>query len=546
MPFQISEIARLGEALCVSTTSLTRQRGHDHWQRGRVRSLTFQATGAHATVSGARMYAIQLDWVSGRVRGYCTCPADQAFCEHIVAVYLTLIDAVGGDPLAFVYGLGTGLEGLEGADESAATGEAATPSSAPAVWVAGAARTEPPGTRTLEEPISRLPEELAQVVRAVDGQLASLRQRTPAHSLAQEIRGLQDRLLASVSRGGQNGLLARIVVHLCVIHALWLHVHRLEGSPWFVVAEAERAARLSVNDFHAWLSEVEDRLPAHVDAPEAWANFLRARCLLPSLLRADTVLVAQSVWDRLLRGQPALCDREIVWLRAQEPGCPADRRPYLRHMTAYLLAAAGRPDEALAEVKPVGVPEGVLVAHTLVAVMRTQNLDALLTWLRWLRDTLGTQSAVHEHYVAPVWRILADRHEATRTEYEEMLRADMRLGGREYRLYLLQRDRYEEWADVVMMALWNVPFLAKDEVDLVARRKPEALIPVYHHLVQRLVDQRQRDAYREAVRVLVRLRKLYHKVKRPDRWEAFIARFVQRHQRLRALQEELQRKGVVE
>ncbi|WP_029421486.1 hypothetical protein [Alicyclobacillus macrosporangiidus] len=191
----------------------------------------------------------------------------------------------------------------------------------------------------------------------------------------------------------------------------------------------------------------------------------------------------------------------------------------------------------------MGVPEGALVVNTLLAVMRTQKVDELFTWLRWLRDTLGAHSTAHERYVAPVWRILADHHEAARAEYEEMLRAR---GGREYRLYLLQRDRFEEWADVVMMALWNVPFLAKDEADVVARQKPEALIPVYHHLVERLVDQRQRDAYREAVRVLVRLRKLYHKVKRPDRWEAFIARFAKRHQRLRALQEELRRKGVVE
>ncbi|MCL6598025.1 MAG: SWIM zinc finger family protein [Alicyclobacillus macrosporangiidus] len=543
VPFKISEIARLGEALCVSTSPATRQRGYDDWQQGRVRSLTFQAAGAFATVSGKRMYAIQLDWVSGRARGYCTCPSDQAFCEHIVAVYLTLIDAVGGDPLAFVYGLGTGLEGLEGTDESAAVREAAALDSAPASPSEPATRTEPSGARSTQEAISPLPAELAQVARAMDEQLESLRQRTPAHQLAQEISWLQDRLLASVPRRGPNGLLARIVAHLCLIHALWLHVHRLRGYPRFVVAEAERAARRSINDFHQWLSEVEERLPEGVEAPETWAHFLRSRCLLPPLISADAVLAAQSVWDLLLLGEPALCDREIAWLRAQEPACPADRRPYLRHMIAYLQAAAGRPAEALAEVKPVGVPDGALVVNTLLAVMRTQKVDELFTWLRWLRDTLGAHSTAHERYVAPVWRILADHHEAARAEYEEMLRAR---GGREYRLYLLQRDRFEEWADVVMMALWNVPFLAKDEADVVARQKPEALIPVYHHLVERLVDQRQRDAYREAVRVLVRLRKLYHKVKRPDRWEAFIARFAQRHQRLRALQEELRRKGVVE
>lgn len=56
------------------------------------------------------------------------------------------------------------------------------------------------------------------------------------------------------------------------------------------------------------------------------------------------------------------------------------------------------------------------------------------------------------------------------------------------------------------------------------------------------IEERNRKAYRRAVRYLKKLRTLYKRLKRTDEWDAFIIHIANLHSRLRALQEEL-RKG---
>ncbi|MEG3071916.1 MAG: hypothetical protein RQM92_14715 [Candidatus Syntrophopropionicum ammoniitolerans] len=67
-------------------------------------------------------------------------------------------------------------------------------------------------------------------------------------------------------------------------------------------------------------------------------------------------------------------------------------------------------------------------------------------------------------------------------------------------------------------------------------------MPLYHQWAARLIDQRKRQSYIEAVRLLKKLRTLYNRQRMGKEWRAFISRLASHYPRLRALQDEL-RKG---
>ncbi|WP_168120766.1 hypothetical protein [Paenibacillus sp. HB172176] len=107
---------------------------------------------------------------------------------------------------------------------------------------------------------------------------------------------------------------------------------------------------------------------------------------------------------------------------------------------------------------------------------------------------------------------------------------------------LMRYGRWRQWIDY-QLSLGSDPldFRAKD-LQPIEKGAPEALLPFYHQGVEKYVLWKNRNGYKRAVKLLKRLAKLYKKLKREQRWEAYIETFASRNSRLRALQEEL-RKG---
>ena len=71
------------------------ERGVGYFRQGRVRSLLRDGDRIDATVSGTRDYRVVLRLKNGKLDGECSCPMgeDGVFCKHCVAVGLTYLDA---------------------------------------------------------------------------------------------------------------------------------------------------------------------------------------------------------------------------------------------------------------------------------------------------------------------------------------------------------------------------------------------------------------------------------------------------------------------
>ena len=85
-------------------------------------------------------------------------------------------------------------------------------------------------------------------------------------------------------------------------------------------------------------------------------------------------------------------------------------------------------------------------------------------------------------------------------------------------------------------------------IDEVARAaegpRPREAIRLYERRVERLIELRGRENYREACRKLTRMRELYRRLGEDEAWEGYIAALRERNRKLPALQDELAKAGL--
>lgn len=110
-----------------------------------------------------------------------------------------------------------------------------------------------------------------------------------------------------------------------------------------------------------------------------------------------------------------------------------------------------------------------------------------------------------------------------------------------YQEALIAHGKWQLWMDYQLSSgIEPLDFYVK-VLEPIEKNAPEMLLPFYHQAVERYILQKNRDSYKAAVKLLKRLSKLYKKLKRETRFEQFMSSFTSRNNRLRALQEELQK-----
>lgn len=111
---------------------------------------------------------------------------------------------------------------------------------------------------------------------------------------------------------------------------------------------------------------------------------------------------------------------------------------------------------------------------------------------------------------------------------------------------LYERHNWKPWVEMQIL-LGHDPFHHRVSVlQPIEKEAPHLLLPYYHQAIEYYVAQKNRQDYKLAVKLLKRLDKVYKKMKQVERWDRFFTRFLERHSRLRALQEELKKGKLLE
>jgi hypothetical protein len=110
---------------------------------------------------------------------------------------------------------------------------------------------------------------------------------------------------------------------------------------------------------------------------------------------------------------------------------------------------------------------------------------------------------------------------------------------------LLRLEKYQTWVELQLLRQLDPLYVSAATFKPVEKANRALLLPIYHQAVERYVRNKNRDSYKRAARLLVKLASHYKKLKQVPVWEEFMSQFLVRHSRLRSLHEELRRKGLI-
>ncbi len=209
---------------------------------------------------------------------------------------------------------------------------------------------------------------------------------------------------------------------------------------------------------------------------------------------------------------------------------------------AGLKMLAHRSDDALAILQKL---EGKNIKDMLFYLQNltmTKKWEKLLVWLRWLDNEI--KKANPDYFgCACDCCILAAINSRVGEEFINLIKSWLPRSFDSYANYLLETGLFREWVELNMCYRINCwQSVNKGDLRRLESYEPSALIPLYHQWAARLIEKKNRRAYREAIGLLKKLRGLYNKQKMRKEWQTFISRLASHYSRMRAFQEEL-RKG---
>jgi hypothetical protein len=130
--------------------------------------------------------------------------------------------------------------------------------------------------------------------------------------------------------------------------------------------------------------------------------------------------------------------------------------------------------------------------------------------------------------------------------YDRALAQAMPYSFYEYEDSLFEKGQFEQWGELQSYFGFEYNSISNDRLKVLQKEAPEVLIPLYHQMIGDLVDMKNRSSYKQAARILKKLRTVYKKLKRMPEWEAFFDKLLVRTKRLRAFHEECTRSKLIE
>ncbi|MCM3270470.1 SWIM zinc finger family protein [Paenibacillus elgii] len=252
--------------------------------------------------------------------------------------------------------------------------------------------------------------------------------------------------------------------------------------------------------------------------------------------------VYRSVWWRMT-SYPAWMAEERARLRLmlESPDLMPRRRDALLLAEAHFDVIEGDDDAARQKLEALSKREARDYFLYLHRCYEEEAWGRMLAWLRWLLPVVQRAQQEELRQFCQYWMEAVQRQ----TDDGEWVSVMIALLPRTYHFYtayLMKAERYKAWIDLQLSNRVSPLDLYSLDLQTVEKHDPSLMLPLFHQAVERCIAEKNRTAYKNAMRLLKKLHALYKKLNRSNDWEDFIYRLAMKYSRLRALQEEL-RKG---
>jgi hypothetical protein len=267
-------------------------------------------------------------------------------------------------------------------------------------------------------------------------------------------------------------------------------------------------------------------------------NKLRELMLRNTESHFDWLNIYTGFWTNVFK-DPLLITDEIQILENQllVRGTKSTNRYNWQIAQAHFQFLKGKEAIALQQLLKVNVKLNEIIGYLKIFYDR-QELGSLEKWLEASQNLLGAADEEEFREVTMFWLAVAKFKE----DYQDCLKMLSRYLPKSNILYeevLIKAGQWKNWVDFHLFNESTPNSINPNNLIKIEGVDMTLLLPLYHQYVSRLLQEKNRGAYKEAVRFLKKLRTYYKKLDRIDYWEQFIESLALRNIRLRAFQEEL-------
>ncbi|MEW9667926.1 SWIM zinc finger domain-containing protein [Ammoniphilus sp. 3BR4] len=473
------------------------RRGLNYYQHGKVESLYLRDSMIEAVVLGTEPYHVSLD-LQHFTNSSCNCPYN-VICKHIVATLCEVLSAIT-DPEDFFIGTRKGIprqndqtvQETDSSDHWTEAFELAFSS-----YVSG---------YTYDLPF--------KYQKFFDDWGHRAEHWHPSH---------------------------RFVYHL---YLALFSLQKLEAIEKRTAYTSDRQLKATFQFVLTHLLELlkeENHPPFH--QLKEWAALLTYQALSSTPSTVDWLTIYRLVCWHALRNTDWIAEEKLKLEELlHHPSLPLLQRRTLRLMLAHLEFMLDQDDSARALLTPIMSASEVSEAIFYLSVTsHLEQWNRLSAWLHWLYPYLAQTEQNDLRLILGFWARLADAQPAKRETWIEVLTSLLPASSSFYLDHLLETEQFRRWVDFLLVQGYVPSHISKDLLKRVESSDLPALLPFYHRAVELSIREKNRQAYKQAVKLLKKLRTYYKRLKQVDRWNAFILQLADKHKRLRALQEELQK-----
>lgn len=501
------------------------ERGWDYFRREKVRSVeVMNGTSIYGSVKGETVYAVTLD-ADEFAFSTCTCPHG-GYCKHMAAVYFAYCQYAGLSPdeaynrLLYGENIGADAAGDAGGASAGAAERTEDPAQTPSRWM-----------EAMERKFGETYRQCRHSLHPLQSVLTSL--KSMSKTWPEPLRRMH--WMHAILFVAEQAERAYSAVDSHTRYYYEMAFARMT-EPW-IGQYQELAAQLNTAGLTA----------AEREAVESLRAFFHGRDMdrEGQLHRWETLYFAlwgKMIDDRMWR------DAEEKWLAGRHQlARRAGRVSFFYPMAlAYLHFAEGSDERAVALLADTDFNRTVLLACDCALERLEENdWERLESWMNYIYAGLMVERKSRAFGPFLSMCRIADERQPENPAWEKHLISFLPNSYSALSDHWIEQQRYRQWADLQLRIGIDPDELDVQVVREVGKNAPQVLFPMYHQAIDNAIRSRNRQGYRTAVKLMKKLEKLYKTEKKQEAWDRYIGETVRKHQRLRALQEELWRGKIV-
>jgi hypothetical protein len=507
--FIAEEVAAFGD---LNTIKL----GFDYRNKGYVYNVTVDYPIVQATVQNNKLYKVRLD-LDFLLQSSCTCKSKD-LCEHIVATFF-YVYAMFDDPGAYMRDLNERLQ-LKAKQKSAS---ASSKNKVVPKQTDSVAQWQEYFAKSYNEKVAHNQHNVFHYIR------------TRFHTFTENIKTWKK----------ETKQLYMLYALLFLLLKIEEEKQRIVYSSFYHEYECSRAIDDMMGELFDILNEIdrEKIRQEYISYVETLPSLLSTICFPEKESPIDWSLIYRAFWDLFLIPHPTWRQQEMrrLELMVKKKGLSPYQKDRYLLAQAHFHVITEQDQKAVAQWKKCSFPKLSDLFLYLRSFYHFGEWERLLNWLRWLSPYASQAHQEELDFICICW-IETAKQVSIEEECLEVLRSLLPRSASNYTAYLLIAQRYQQWIDFHLAWKFSPMEIHPEELRLLEQEDLKLLLPLYHQSVERSILKKNRASYKDAVKLLKKLKAYYKRLKQPQRWEQYITRLAAQYTRLRAFQEEL-RKG---